>query len=380
MAVYDIAVIGAGVFGSWTAWHLARAGRRVLLLDAWGAGHSRSSSGDESRIIRRGYGADALYTRMAGRSLALWQELQARTGEKIYQRTGVLWIAREGDAYSSATQRVLAECGVEAEVLPPAGLNERYPQFRFSERGVYGIFEPESGVLMARRAVQSVVRDAVDQGLEFAIASARLTASGRVETASGDEVRAASYVFACGPWLAKLFPDLLGRRIFPTRQEVTYFAPPPGDPQFAPPLFPAWVDFSDPRGPYGVPDLEARGVKLAFDLHGSAFDPDSPDRLVSPDTIETARHFLAERFPLLRDAPLSETRVCQYENSSSGDFLLDRHAEFPNVWLAGGGSGHGFKHGPAVGEYLCARVLEEGASEPRFSLNSKAETQRRTVY
>ena len=159
-----------------------------------------------------------------------------------------------------------------------------------------------------------------------------------------------------------------------------FFAPPAGDRGFAPPAFPAWIDFSDPRGPYGVPDLEGRGVKFGFDLHGPAFDPDAGDRQLSAEGLNTARRFLAERFPALRDAPLAESRVCPYENTSSGDFLLDRHPEFGSVWLAGGGSGHGFKPGPAVGEYLCARILEGSAAEPRFSLASKLETQRRTVY
>ncbi len=380
MRAYDIAVIGAGAFGSWTAWHLARAGCRVLLVDAWGAGHSRSSSGGESRIIRMGYGADILYTRMAVRSLTLWKEMAARSGDTLFHQTGVLWMARADDAYSSATQSALAEAAVPVEIVPAAMLSGRYPQFRLPEADVYGIFEPESGALMARRAVSFVVRDAVPRGTEYAIEAVRISARGSVRTASGEEIRAGAFVFACGPWLPNLFPGLLSRRIYPTRQEVLFFAPPAGGRRFAPSAFPAWIDFTDPRGPYGLPDLEGRGVKLAFDRHGPAFDPDTGSRQVSAHSVMAARRFLAERIPDLRDAPLTETRVCQYENTSSGDFLLDRHPEFANVWLAGGGSGHGFKHGPAVGEYLCARILEGGAAEPRFSLAAKLEVQRRTVY
>ncbi len=380
MTTCDIAVIGAGAFGSWTAWHLARSGRRVRLLEAWGPGHSRASSGGESRIIRMGYGADVLYTRMAARSLPQWKQVASRRGETLFHPTGVLWMARAQNAYSAATQAVLAECGVAAEVLSGDELVRRFPQFTPGEDGVYGIFEPESGVLMARRAVQAVVQDAVSLGVEYSVENVRLTAAGRVETAAGEEISAGAYVFACGPWLPKLFPELLGRRIYPTRQEVLFFAPPAGDGQFAPQAFPAWIDFSDPRGPYGVPDLESRGVKLAFDLHGPDFDPDSGDRIVSAEGVAAARRFLRERLPALRDAPVAETRVCQYENTSSGDFLLDRHPEFSHVWMAGGGSGHGFKHGPAVGEYLCARILEQGAAEERFSLASKGKTQQRAVY
>jgi sarcosine oxidase len=380
MPAYDVALIGCGSFGAWTAWHLRRAGLRVLLVDAWGPGHSRSSSGGESRIIRMGYGADVIYTRMAMRSLAQWKELERRAGDVLFHPTGVLWLARAGDAYSAATQTSLAREHVAAAILSAEELVARYPQFRWRDEGVYAIFEPESGVLMARRAVNAVVRDAVKSGADYAVASATLSRDGTVRSASGDEIRAGQFVFACGPWLPKLFPDLLGTRIYPTRQEVLFFAPPPGDSRLQPAAFPAWIDFTDPRGPYGIPDLESRGVKVGFDLHGPPFDPDAGDRQVTADGVAMARRFLAERLPLLTHAPLTETRVCQYENTSNGDFLLDRHPDFPNVWLAGGGSGHGFKHGPAVGEYLCGRIVGGAPEEPRFSLASKSEEQQRTVY
>ena len=187
-------------------------------------------------------------------------------------------------------------------------------------------------------------------------------------------------MFACGAWLPKLFPRLLGTRIHPTRQEVLFFAPPGGDQRFSPQRLPIWLDFTDPRGPYGFPELEGRGFKLAFDRHGPPFDPDTGDRHLTAESVIEARAFLKERFPSLWNAPLTESRVCQYENTSNGDFLIDRHPEFENVWLVGGGSGHGFKHGPAVGEYVAGRVLTCIAAEPRFALATKSETQKRTVY
>jgi glycine/D-amino acid oxidase-like deaminating enzyme len=361
MQKYDVAVIGAGVFGAWTAWHLGRAGKSVLLVDAWGAGHTRASSGDESRIIRMGYGADAIYTRMSMRSLELWRA----HFPQFFFRTGVLWIARENNPYSLATERTLFELGVPHEILPPDALARRYPQMRLEN--AYAIFEPESGALLARRAVAAVVEDG---GVDFSLEMVRPPGDARAEV----------FVFACGAWLPKLFPDLLGNRIFPTRQEVYYFAPPAGDSLFAPPQFPAWVDFSDPRSSYGIPNIENRGFKVAFDRHGPAIDPDTADRRISEAGVEEMRRFLAERFPALRDAPLAESRVCQYENSSNGDFLIDRHPDWPHIWMVGGGSGHGFKHGPAVGEYVVAQILGTSAPEPRFSLASKAQVQQRTVY
>lgn len=381
---FDVAVIGAGAFGAWTAWHLERSGLSVLLLDAWGPGHGRSSSGDESRIIRMGYGADEIYTRMAMQSLDLWQDLFSQTNQSLFRQTGVLRIARDGDPDSDATNRTLTAVGVPIEIVSADELSRRFPQMRLSDPRVYGIFEPQSGTLLARRAVAAVVEDAVRHGVEHATAAVLAPAPdgplASIRTSSGQVIRAGTFVFACGAWLAKVFPALLGARIYPTRQEVFFFAPPAGDRRFGPPELPAWVDFTDPRGPYGVPDLEGRGLKIGFDRHGADFDPDTGDRRLSVRGLEEAYGFLAERFPDLASAPLVESRVCQYENTSNGDFLIDRHPDFTNVWLAGGGSGHGFKHGPAVGEYLSSRIVKGGAGNPRFSLESKGQTQHRTVY
>ena len=363
---YDVAVIGAGVFGAWTAHHLRQSGACVLLIDAWGAANARASSGGESRIIRMGYGADEIYTRSAMRSLDLWQAFFRETGQPLFHQTGVLWTAAAGDAYSEDTRRTLARCGASFELLMPAELEARFPQMRFAP-GASGIFEPRSGALMARRALQAVVEDAIRRGVEFARGAAAAPAAGVC-------------VFACGPWLPKLFPELLGKRIVPTRQEVFFFGTPPGDVRFSPPAMPTWIDFSDPRGPYGFPDLDGRGVKIALDQHGPPIDPDTADRLPSAEALAAARACLGERLPALRNAPLVEARVCQYENTSSGDFLIDRHPDRPNVWLVGGGSGHGFKHGPAVGEYAAARILHGGTVDPRYSLAAKQETQSRAVF
>jgi len=381
--LYDVAVIGAGVFGAWTAHYLRQAGLKVALADAYGAANSRASSGGESRIIRMGYGADEIYTRSAMRSLVLWQEFCRNAGQPLFHQTGVLWTASERDPYTENTRRTLARCGAHFEVLSPAELQARYPQMEFAP-GAWGIFEPESGALVARRAVEAVVADAVRQGIALlreAVAPPRGTGPlPAVRTTTGGTLRAGAFVFACGPWLPKLFPDLLAKRIVPTRQEAFFFGTPAGDPRFAPPAMPVWIDFSDPRGPYGFPDLENRGVKIALDRHGPPIDPDAADRTPSADALATARDFLGRRLPALRHAPLVEARVCQYENTSNGDFLIDRHPDFTNVWLVGGGSGHGFKHGPAVGEYAAARILDGVPVEPRYSLASKAETQNRTVF
>jgi len=381
--LYDVAVIGAGVFGAWTAYHLRAAGLKVVLLDAYGAAHSRSSSGGESRILRMGYGADEIYTRSAMRSLRLWQAFCRESGQPLWHQTGVLWTAVEGDLYTEHTRLTLALCGAQFETLSPMELKSRYPQMDFAP-GAWGTFEPESGALMARQAVAALVADTVRHGVEFlreAVAPPHGAGSlQEVQTVSGGRIRAGTFVFACGAWLPKVFPDLLGKRIEPTRQEAFFFGTPPGDSRFAPPAMPVWIDFSDPRGPYGFPDLENRGVKVALDRHGPPIDPDIADRVPSAESLAAARDCLGQRLPALRHAPLVEARVCQYENTSNGDFLIDRHPDFTNVWLVGGGSGHGFKHGPTVGEYVADRIRHGGPVDPRYSLAAKAETHSRTVF
>jgi sarcosine oxidase len=379
---YNAAVIGAGVFGAWIAYYLQRRGLSVALIDAYGAANGRASSGGESRIIRMAYGADEIYTRWSNRSLAVWQEYFASVGhQELFQRTGVLLMARENDPQMIATWRTLERVGVSFDLLQRDELESRYPQFDFGEVS-WAIYEPMSGALMARRAVQSVADFVARNGGDYLIESALAPAgSGRVNeivTRGGSRIGADLFIFACGPWLPKLFPALLGDRIHPTRQEVYFFGVPAGDRRFAPPLMPTWIDFGAET--YGMPDLENRGFKLAFDRHGEAIDPDNADRNVTDDSLEPARAFLARRLPALAAAPLVEARVCQYENTSNGDFLIDRHPDFDNVWLAGGGSGHGFKHGPAVGEYVASRIIEGGEIERRFTLATKETARKRTVF
>jgi sarcosine oxidase len=394
-SAYDVAVVGAGVFGAWTALTLRKAGASVLLIDAYGTAHARASSGGESRIIRMGYGPDEIYTRWSLRALPLWLELFAEADRpELFQRTGVLWIAdeRERASYAQDTIASLTKLRVPHEKLKIDDLRREYPQITFDDTS-WGILEPFSGVLMARRAIQTVVDQAQKLGMHYKVAAATppnppksITASSTrlqtIETTTGETVSAANFVFACGPWLPKLFPPLLANRIFVTRAEIFFFGTPPGDTRFQSPQMPTWLSLRDEF--YGMPDLENRGFKVANDRHGAAVDPDTQSRIATPQAVAAAQEFAANRFPALKNAPIIETRVCQYENTSNGDFLIDRHPDFENVWLVGGGSGHGFKHGPSVGEYVASQVLNIGklaaTPEPRFSLATKLSTQHRAIH
>jgi len=374
-------VIGAGVFGAWTAWHLAKRGQHVALIEAYGPAHSRASSGGETRIIRMGYGTDELYTRWSQKSLKQWKDFFAAIRQPLFLETGVLWMGGDEDQRLRQTSETLKRCGMPFEELGRAALEKRYPQIAFD--GIEcGIFEPKSGVLLARRAVAAVVEDAVRLGAEYLCAHAmNPREAGRVEhitTSRGERIAAEEFVFACGPWLGKVFPDVLGTRIFPSRQEVFFFGIPAGDTRFTAPALPTWLFQEDLV--YGMPDIEGRGLKIAFDEHGERVDPDTQSRIVSPAMTELVRKYVARRFPALKGAPIVETHICQYENTSNGDFLIDRHPEMENVWFAGGGSGHGFKHGPAVGEYVTKQLLDGAPAEARFLLETKDTVQKRAVY
>ena len=376
----DVAVVGAGVFGAWTARHLQTRGLRVALIDAYGPGSSRASSGGETRIIRMGYGSQEIYTRMSWDSLTQWKALQRATGERIFTETGMLFLARGRDALTTDTLAMLQKVGIPHEKLERPELVARYPQIDFGPI-TWGVYEPRSGALFARRAVQVVVREFEKAGGRMILGRAEAPTSDAAITSIkvGDQtVTAGKFVFACGPWLGKVFPEVLGDRIFPTRQEVFYFGVPPGDNRFGPPKMPTWIDFGAEM--YGIPDVESKGFKVAIDKHGPKFDPDLGERLVTAESTAMVKQFVAERFPGLKDAPIVGTEVCQYENSSNGDFLVDQHPRHSNVWLVGGGSGHGFKHGPGLGAYVADRVTKGGPTEPKFSLATKETVQARVVH
>ncbi len=381
---WDVIVVGAGVFGAWTARRLQQAGQRVLLLDAWGPAHARASSGGESRLTRGAYGADEVYTRMALDSLPEWRGLSARAGLPLFHDIGVLFFFPRREAFLEETMRAHRRLGLPTELIERRALRRRFPQIDFD--GIEaGIFEPQFGVLMARRAVQTVVAEFVAAGGDYRRAAVEPPGDRRrlerVVTTGGERLEADRFVFACGPWLGRVFPDLLGSRIFPTRQEVFFFAPPPGDDRFLPGPLPGWADFNNGDIYYGTPDLENRGFKIAHDRHGPPIDPDSGDRTPSAAELADVRAYMERRFPALSGRPLNEARVCQYENSSNGDLLIDFHPRWRNTLLVGAGSGHGFKHGPAVSRYAADLLLGTLRSpERRFSLATKSEAANRAVH
>lgn len=369
-----VIVIGAGAFGGWTALELRRRGARVTLIDAWGPGHARASSGGETRIIRSTYGTRAVYTKMALRALELWRVHDP--GRRLLRETGVLWMFGDDDSFGHASARVLREHGASLDLLALPDVAKRYPQINFD--GIRSVFvEPAAGYLFARQACEDVVAHLIAEGGEYrqAVAACPIVVAGtemtHVVLGDGTRLEADAFVFACGPWLASLFPDVVGANIAATRQEVFYFGTPAGDARFTGPELPVWMDFaagSRSGQIYGIPGTGSSGFKVADDAAGPAIDPTTGNREASADGIARARAFLSRRFPALADAPLVGAEVCQYESTPDDHFIVDRHPGASNVWIAGGGSGHGFKMGPAIGEMVASALLSNAKPDAQFSL------------
>ena len=387
-----IAVIGAGAFGGWTALYLQRGGARVTLVDAWGPGNSRSSSGGETRVIRGAYGPDQPYTKLSARAMALWKEHEAQWKRKFFFPIGVLWMVEgsgefEPGEFERRSLPLLKDAGIPFEQLSASEMGRRWPQISF-DKIAWGIYEAESGYLLARASAQAVVDQLIAAGGEYRQAavvthdleSHDLQSKDWLEggtwkaltLSDGSRLTADRYVFACGPWLGKLFPRTVGPHFVATRQDVFFFGTPAGDQRYNEGTIPVWADHGD-HFMYGIPGNQGRGFKMADDTRGPEFDPTSGERLVSEDRLAEARRYLAYRFPGMRGAPLVETRVCQYEDTTDHNFIVDRHPAKENLWIVGGGSGHGFKHGPALGEMVARLVLKDETPEALYRLERFAE-------
>jgi glycine/D-amino acid oxidase-like deaminating enzyme len=358
----SVVIVGAGTFGASLAWRLARAGDAVTLVDQFAPGDPRATSGGESRLIRCGHGPDAGYTASARRARTLWRELEAEAGEELLVESGLIWLAHREDGWEAESARTLTAQGIPCERLAPEEGARFFPSFDPSGLA-FLLHEPEAGALRAQRAVQALARRAAAHGAT--IERARATPDGaRVRLADGRTLEADVVVWACGPWLGALFPHAL--EIRSTRQELFFFD---GGPAWREPHVPAYVDFD--QAIYGTRDLDGLGVKAAPDFDGPPLDPDADLPPCTPESEALARAFLAARFPALAEAPLAGSKCCRYELTPDAHFVAAPLPDRPSVWLLGGGSGHGFKHGPAIAERVAA-ALDGGAPLPaHFALRDR---------
>jgi len=351
-----VVVIGAGAFGGWTSLYLLRSGFEVTLIDAWGPGNSRSTSGDETRVIRSTYGANEFYFGLNVRALELWKEHQQRWNKQLFFPTGVVWFCyEEKSPLVDDSIPFSKKYKAEYAYLTASEIKKKYPLINCEDLH-HGWYDPHGGYLKARESCQVVNEAFIQEGGKYiqAFVTPGKIASGNMENillSTGEKIMADVYLFACGAWLGQLFPDVLGQKIIATKQEAYYFGVPQGQAKVYDSM-PVWVDLDGHDYYYGIPGNANRGFKIGVDLRGEVFDPTNGERTLNPDTLAKARKFIAHRFPGLKDAPLIENRVCQYENSPDGNFIFEQHPGAGNSWVLGGGSGHGFKHGPALGELV----------------------------
>ncbi len=352
-------VVGAGAFGGWTALYLLRHGVHVTLIDAWGSGNSRSSSGDETRVIRSTYGANEFYFDLNVRALTLWKEHQKLWNRQVFHNAGVLWMCHEPQcALVDDSIPFAKKHRMEYEYVSKSDLINKYPLV-FADDLSHGWFDPYGGYLKARESTQLVKETFVSEGGHYlnGLATPTINSGKGLVLVDGEELGADTIIYACGSWMGTLFPKEIGDRIQCSKQEAYYFGvPAPQSEAFD--QFPVWVDADGKDYYYGIPGNANRGFKVGVDRRGKPFDPTHGERIAEPEVLAHARGFLAHRFPGLKNAPLVENRVCPYENSPDGNFIFERSREMDNVWFLGGGSGHGFKHGPALGELVTKALLK----------------------
>ncbi len=403
----DVVVVGAGSWGGWTALNLVQQGARVTLVDAFGPGNSRSTSGDESRGVRSSYGdrdvAAELWMLWARESIRRWKTFDAEWGNELgvdlFHTTGDLIFRAEWEPFTTRTRDLWQKHGVRYEILKPEEVRHRWPVIDIDGIGIV-LGEPDAGVVRARRSCQAVT--AVFERLGGRVVTGRAqmptVSSGtlnEITLDTGETLRADTFVYAVGPWMGKTFPDVFENRTRAPMGYVYYFGTPVNDERFTHPNIPSF-NFPGVTGWAALP-VDNRGFRVRGGVRAptppnargpvsgsptaaptnaaatrppapvtppAQLDPDTSDRWPEATRIDGTRRFLAQRFPTLKDAPVLQTHACHYELTSSRNFIVDRHPRLSNVWLAGGGNAEGFKFGPVIGGYIAQRVLgREGDAE-----------------
>lgn len=375
MPDYDTIIIGLGAMGSAAAAHLARRGGRVLGIEQFALGHSRGSSHGHSRMIRMCYYEHPDYVPLLRRAYELWRWTERTTGRPLLHITGGVYIGPPGSEAVNGAAVAAATHRLDHERLDRAALAARFPQFHVPEDHS-GLFEPLAGYIVPEDAIeahQSLARasGATLHENERVVSYRADGARVRVVT-SRAEYDADRVVFACGAWATRVITDL-GIEVRATRQILGWVRP--GNPElFAPGTCPVWaIDCPRDDGAggvrsglyYGFP-MNAGGTpgfKIARHAAGPTTDPDTDDFTPRPEDEADFRPALRAFMPDA-DGPLLSMRICMYENSPDGHFIVDRHPKIPNVIIACGFSGHGFKFMPVIGEVLADMAIHGATRHP----------------
>lgn len=372
---YHTIIIGAGgAMGSSAAFHLARRGARVLGIDQFDIAHTRGSSHGFSRMIRMCYFEHPDYVPLLRRAYELWRELERESGERLLHVTGGVYLGREESDTVGGSHRAAVMHGLAHERLGRREIVARFPQFKAPEDYV-GLFEPMAGWLAPERVIRAAAGLARGHGAEIRTGERVLEWSAesggvRVRTDAG-EYRADRLVIAAGAWASRVVRDL-GALITPTRQVLGWFKP-RQPAMFSVGVMPVWA-MDDPESGdlfYGFPMTEHPEdsptgeplLKLARHAKGAAIDPDTDGREPCADDEQSIRPFLSRLIPDA-DGPLAALRVCMYENSPDGHFIVDQHPKHANVIVAAGFSGHGFKFASVMGEVLADLAIRGETAHP----------------
>lgn len=397
-ATASAVIVGAGAWGTWIAHHLRAEGVAVTLVDQYGPGNSRSTSGDETRGIRSSYGdrtTGEQWTQWARLSIERWKAFDAEFAKRFRTRffltTGDVIFRDAEEGFTTRTREIWDRLKVPYEALTVDEARRRWPMIERPNAKVI-LHEPDAGVARARASVQALAGIVQDAGVRYVTARAHPgpVEGGRmrhVRLDDGTLLTADAYVFACGPWLRKVFPQLLGNRMRTPLGHVCYFGTPEGDPRFTHPMMPSWnvpgvtgwaslpVDsrgfrvrggFAPPPPPPRDDDDDAAPPPPPPPPDPRQQDPDLSLRWSNQDRIDGSRRVLAQVFPALKDAPLLETRACHYESSSNRNFIVDRLPGAENAWVTGVGQAEGFKFAPVAGEYAAWRILGD-AGDPALA-------------
>jgi sarcosine oxidase len=354
-----VVIVGAGTFGASLAWWSARTGDQVVLIDQFEPGDVRATSGGETRLIRCTHGDDGDYSVMARRARTLWRELEQESGETLMDECGVSWFAHAQTGWEADSLKTLTELRIPAERLTVEEAGRLFPSLAGDDLE-WILHEPEAGVLRAQKCVQTLARQAQHHGAR--IVRGRATPDGDRVTTPEETFEADRVIWSAGGWLSKLFPEHVKLRV--TRQELFFFD---GGPAWS--TAPGWVDYD--HAFYGTGDVDHLGVKVAWDQEGPPLDPDADLPGPSREVEVKSREYAARRFPALAGAPITLSKRCRYEISPDSHFIAAPHPGHPTVWLVGGGSGHGFKHGPAMAERLTTAWRGGTPLPTRFGLGER---------
>lgn len=358
---FEYVIIGAGAMGSAAAYHLARDGRRVLLLEQFAVGHTRGSSHGESRIFRFAY-PNADYAQLAMQCKPLWRQLEAESGERLLIETGGLDLADDPEGFNAVDEvaRTLERLGAAYALLDAEQVRARFPMFSMSREG-RAVYSPDAGILLADRCVRAFVRLAQAQGAvvhehEAVRAIHPEDAHVWVETAQ-QRYRARAVIITAGAWVNALLAGLgfaLPLRI--EREQVAYFDA-RGSAEFRPERMPIWIHYRALIA-YGFPDL-GNGVKAGFH-HAGHYLNSADENNGQPDAADLERlgNYIRMRFPALDPTPRNAL-TCLYTNAPDEDFIIDALPSVPNVIVASPCSGHGFKFAVGIGRAL-ADLVQHG--------------------